>query len=104
MPEVAPVDEVPPATPPDINEARNNTRLHLCRSGCHKHKNQFIFNPDHLTDGDMDDSAFDQCFFSLKKSVFHSKAKYTQANLDSYLVNSLNWHSSVSALLASPDM
>ena len=104
IPEDLPIQDPPPAAPPIIDDARNDARLHLRKSNRRRRKNQFVFNPDHLSEGDMDHPDFDQCFFSMDESVFHSKEKFTRADLDSYFLDGLNWESSVSALLANPSM
>ena len=103
-PELEPDPLPAPIAPPTIDDARDDARRNLRRSGRRRRKNQFVFNPDHLSEGDMDQSDFDQCFLTLDESAFQSKSKFTQADLDSYVLNGLNWHSSVSALLSSQDI
>ena len=90
-----------------IDQARDEARRGLRRSNRRRRPNTRIFNDDHIT-SDIGDarvaSDFDPCFLTVDDAHFTSKQKFTRADLDAYDIANLNWHSSISALLASPDL
>ena len=103
---VSPVPPIPPPDFPSIDQARDDARRGLRRSNRRRRPNSRIFNDDNITSEFSDNLAsdFDSCFLTMDDAIFASKEKFTRADLNAYDIANLDWHSSVSALLASPDL